>query len=280
MELFLIILALIWLVIASVSDIKRREVFNWINFSLILFALAFRAFYAYFNSDVWYFIWGLIGFGIFFLLANIFYYLRAFAGGDAKLLMALGVVLPFSSTFYGNIAVFSLFILLLMLMGGVYSLLYSAVLSFRFRKFFVKEFKKQIKKKKNLIYLGLIFALVSLFLGFVDAILLLIPGLLVILPFVFIYSKSVEESCMINYVEPKNLTVGDWLYETVKIKGRKIEPYWEGLSEEEVRFLKKNKVRVKIKSGIPFVPSFLLAFLSLLYLRESSWSFFQFFWLF
>jgi len=38
---------------------------------------------------------GLIGLGIFFVLGNALYYGRMFAGGDAKLMIALGAVLPF-----------------------------------------------------------------------------------------------------------------------------------------------------------------------------------------
>ena len=38
-EIFLIILALIWLIFAVISDLKTREVPNWLNFSLIIFAL-------------------------------------------------------------------------------------------------------------------------------------------------------------------------------------------------------------------------------------------------
>jgi Flp pilus assembly protein protease CpaA len=56
MDLFLIILAGIWLVIASLQDIKKREVPNWLNFSLIIFALGYRAIYASINSDLMFFV--------------------------------------------------------------------------------------------------------------------------------------------------------------------------------------------------------------------------------
>jgi preflagellin peptidase FlaK len=95
MDLFLIILAGIWLVIASLQDIKKREVPNWLNFSLIAFALAYRAFYSIVNQDSLFFLYGLLGFLVFLVLAYAFYYGKVFGGGDAKLFMAIGAILPF-----------------------------------------------------------------------------------------------------------------------------------------------------------------------------------------
>jgi Flp pilus assembly protein protease CpaA len=38
---FLIVLGIIWLWIASLQDLKKREVLNWVSFSLIVFAISF-----------------------------------------------------------------------------------------------------------------------------------------------------------------------------------------------------------------------------------------------
>ena len=55
---FLIILAIVWLAVASICDIRKREVPNWLNFSLIAFALAYRAFYSVIENDSKFFIYG------------------------------------------------------------------------------------------------------------------------------------------------------------------------------------------------------------------------------
>ena len=104
-NLFLIGIAIFWMIMGSIQDIKRREVENWWNFSLIIFALAFRAFFSIENSNYWYLVWGLIGLAAGFIIANIFYYGRMFAGGDAKLLMALGTILPFSLDLWTNLGI-------------------------------------------------------------------------------------------------------------------------------------------------------------------------------
>ena len=41
-ELFLILLGLVWIIFAVVQDLRKREIANWLNFSLVIFALVFR----------------------------------------------------------------------------------------------------------------------------------------------------------------------------------------------------------------------------------------------
>ncbi len=266
---FLIILALVWLVVASISDLKKREVPNWLNFSFITFALAYRAFYSVIEKDSKFFIYGVFGFLLCFGLAYLFYYSRIFAGGDAKLLMGLGAILPFSETILDNVLVFFVFILLLLSVGGIYGVVYSSVLAVKNRKRFAKEFRKQAKERKNLLLLGIALCLLSLILivFFKDFLLLVFSAMIALSPVLFIYAKSVEESCMIIEVPGKNLTVGDWLYQEVNVGRKKIKPNWEGLSEKEVEML-KNVRKVKIKQGIPFVPVFLISFVLLILLKD------------
>ena len=93
---FLIAIGIIWIVGAVVQDFRKLEVANWWSFSLIVIALAYRAFLSVESSNGWWFGWGVIGLIGGFVLANALYYGRVFAGGDAKLMIALGAILPFS----------------------------------------------------------------------------------------------------------------------------------------------------------------------------------------
>src|SRR3989344_4175059 len=187
----LVVLALIWIIVAVVQDFRKREVENWWNFSLISIALAYRAFLSVFTLNAWYFVYGLIGFGIFFALANAFYYGRVFAGGDAKLLMALGAVLPFSSLLFENLESFLYFIVLLMFAGSVYGLFYSFVLVSKHKKQFRKEFSKQFRKNKKLVKVFIILAvLVFIFVLFTRQYLFSLFSLLVLVfPFLYAYAK-------------------------------------------------------------------------------------------
>ena len=132
--IFLISLALIWIIFAVVQDLKKREIADWLNFSLIIFALGFRFFYSWFSDGDWgFFYQGLIGLGIFIAVGYLFYYGRLFAGGDAKLMIALGAVLPLSYSFYTNLNIFMGFLIIFLFVGAVYGLIWSVVLSSLFR---------------------------------------------------------------------------------------------------------------------------------------------------
>ncbi len=276
---FLLFLAGVYLLIASVLDLKTREIPNWLSFSLIAFALAFRLIYSLFSSDFSFFFFGLFGFSVFFILAYLFYYSRVFAGGDAKLLMAVGAVIPVASTLKLNLILLLSFIFLLLFIGSFYGLIFSIFIVVKNKKKFIKKFNKKIENKIFLFSLVLAFVglALSLYFYFIlfNAVVFIIPLIFFFFPFLFIYSKAVEE-VMIKEVESKNLTVGDWLYEEVKIGGEKISPNWQGLDDEEVLKLKKNKKKVKVKQGIPFVPAFFFAFIFFV-LWYSFWNFLQFF---
>lgn len=265
-DLFLIILGLIYLIYASVSDIKKREVPNWLSFSLIGFALAYRAFFSILNSDLMFFVYGVIGLIIFVGLGYGFYYARIFAGGDAKLLFGLGIVFSFSSSLTGNLIIFLLFAVLLLFFGGLWGIVFSLFIVYGNKRKFSQEFSHQVKINKKLVYYSLIIGIFSLILLFLDSIFVFISILIFIFPFLYTYAKSVEESCMIVFVSTNELIEGDWLYSQVKVGKRIIKPYWEGLSSEELAILRKKKEKVRVKQGIPFVPAFLFAFLALIYL--------------
>jgi len=257
---FLFVLALIFTIFAVVVDMKKREVPNWLNFSLIAFALSYRAFYSLSTKDANFFITGLIGFASFFILAHVFYYSKIFAGGDAKLLMGFGIILPYSTLselFFSGI----LFIFLLFLLGALYGLFYSIYIVIKNKNKFKKEFKKKLSKNKSLIILFVLLALLSLFpLNF--SLWPPIPIFLVIIPFLYIYIKSLD-ICMIKLLPPEALQEGDWLEKDIKLKNKIIKKSVHGLSLQKIALLKKYKKKALIKEGIPFTPAFLLSLLTM-----------------
>lgn len=267
--IFLFVLALIWVVFAVIQDLKKREVANWLNFSLILFALGFRFFYCLFSSEAQgfsFFYQGLIGLGIFFVIGNAFYYGRMFAGGDAKLMIALGTILPFSESFFTNLKIFVLFFLLFMFVGALYTLVISFVLCLKNFKRFRKEFVKQFKSKKKIAYPFMVGGLILMIFGFWNSMFFSFGILLFILPYFYLYAKAVDESSMVKKIPASKLSEGDWLYGNVKIGKKMIKAKWEGVSKDNIREIKKRYGIVKIRQGIPFTPVFLISFLILVVL--------------
>ncbi len=260
--IILLAIALIWIIFATVQDLKSREISNWVGFSLIIFALGFRFFYSLFLEDASFsfFIQGLIGFGIFLVLGNVLYYCRMFAGGDAKLMIALGAILPLYGTFLENVKFFFVFFLVFLFAGAVYGIV--SIMYFSFRNFekFRKEFAEQFRRKKKSVFLimfvGIILMIAGLFVNFFLAF-----GIVVFLmPYVYVYVISVDEACMIKDIKTKNLTEGDWLYKDVKIGRKYIKADWDGLEKKDIIELRKKYSKVKIKQGIPFSPVFLISY--------------------
>jgi len=282
----LIILAFIWIIFAVVQDMKSREIANWLNFSLIIFALAFRALYSIFAWDYRYILFGLFGLVVFFIVGNLFYYCRLFAGGDAKLLIALGAIIPLANNWYENFLIFLIFTIALLAFGGIYSLVFSGFLANLHRKRFFSEFLKEIKQ--NLVHFFMLVILAGILASagmFLDEITLYLLALFILLlPLLYFYTRSIEKTCMIRYVDVKDLTIGDWTAERLAVnlgKGKKkriIEPNWEGLSEEELSLLRNHyKEKVLVKQGIPFSPSFLFALLALVIIKyyfNANWGLF------
>ena len=262
---FLIVLALIWIAFATFQDLRTREIANWLNFSLIIFALGFRFFYSLFSESFGFFYQGLIGLGIFFILGNLLYYGRFFAGGDAKLMIALGAVLPFSECFSVNLKIFASFFIIFLFVGAIYSIATSIYFSLRNFKKFRKEFSFQLRKNKKLICLVLFLGLVLMILGFLESMFFVLGVLVFILPYLYIYAKAVDEACMIKKIKTSQLTEGDWLYKNVKVGKKTIKASWDGLKKEEIKQLRKKYKIILIRYGIPFSLVFLISFLILIY---------------
>ena len=143
--IFLFTLGLIWIIFATIEDLRTREISNWLNFSLIIFALGFRFFYSLFEAgDFSLFYQGLIGYGIFFVLGNLLYYSRMFAGGDAKLMISLGAILPIFPDFISNLKLFFIFFMLFLVVGAIYGLFRSITIGLKNFDKFEKVFQTRM----------------------------------------------------------------------------------------------------------------------------------------
>lgn len=265
-DYFLLAVAILWLIFASISDLKKREIANWLSFSLIAIALGIRAITSIITLDYGYFFSGLLFAFIFFILANLLYYTRIFAGGDAKLLIALGALLSTTPAFVSfenplNLPFPSIFLLNVLIVASAYGILYSAGLALKNLEEFLNSFKNIYQKTKKLrtplliaVFFGLMFLLLSRHYE-----LLFFIALIFLFQYLYIFVKSVENACMIKLVKAEDLTEGDWIISQIKAGRRIIMPSVEGLSKEDIILLRKYHKKVEVKYGIPFVPVFLIA---------------------
>jgi Flp pilus assembly protein protease CpaA len=274
---FLFWLFLTGIIVASLQDLKRREVDNWLNLFLLLASFSFIFFQAIFSKDATIIFQAGFALVTLFIFMNMFYYGRVFAGGDAKLLFAMTVFF-IGATFVATLVNMGIFLLFLMLAGSIYGIIYSVVL-------YIKDFEKVNKKIKEgfsvlwvrcLIVLGVILFVFSyvnwwyphLFFGLGWGMpFLLFAIFALVLPLLYVFAKGLENASMMRTISGKELREGDWLVNDIRVGRKTIKADWDGVSLEDIKLL-KNKKKVKIKEGLPFVPAFLIAFLLYVFLKE------------
>jgi Flp pilus assembly protein protease CpaA len=275
-EILLIGLAIIWVIFASIEDLRKREVENWVSFSLIAFALGIRFFFSLFSRDFSFFYMGIIGLTVFFILGNLFYYSRIFAGADAKLMIALGAILPLSRDLIINFNIALWFLLFFLFIGAIYGVIWSLILMINHFKNFRKYFASKINQfKKRILFLSFLSFLFILF-GFYLDFLIFFGILLLILPYILLFAKSIDDCCMVKRINVVQLTEGDWLVNDLLIGKNKIVAKWDGLTKEQINIIKKHRKTILVRYGIPFIPVFLISFIFLILFYFSKYFFFLF----
>lgn len=275
-----IIIGLIWIIIATIFDIKTKEVPNWLNFSLIITIIAYKLLYSIITNNYQIILFGIIGLGIFLIIANLLYYARAFGGGDAKLLIGLGAIIWVGGEWKISAIYSIIFIVGLLLIGFVYGMMMSVIILMRKnaveRSKFFNEGKNYYKKNRLLFIASWVVIILIMVAGFyyksVETTTLSL--IMIILSILIIYSKAIERTILTKKVMTRELRVGDWLYQDVRIKkGLVIKSKFDGLTEEEIRIIKKNFKQVTIRDGIPFLPAFLITYILWIVLWYSGTSF-------
>src|SRR3989338_7715536 len=261
------LLALLGLVIGSYTDFKTREVPDWFSYGLIFAGVFLHGVY---SAVIWSWtplLYSLFGLGIGIGIALAMFYLGQWGGGDSKMMMALGAIIGME---FSLDSFFLSFIVNVFFLGSLYGLFYGVVLAFKNRKEFKKEFSRIYHEKKNiflrriLVIAAIILIIFSLFLPLSLKIYLIVLIMVIFASYLlYIFAKSIEKCCMIKKVNHSVLTEGDWIAKDVVVRKKRIcGPKDLGISLEQIEKLKKLHVKeVLVKEGIPFVPSFLIAFL-------------------
>ncbi len=264
--------AFISLIIASITDIKTREVPDWLNYGLIIFGLGSRLIYSVALADFSFLLYGLAGFFVFFIIANLMFYSAQWGGGDSKLLMGLGAVIGLNFNFM-EMPFLVIFWINIIIIGSVYGLLWSIALAFknknRFSADFMARIKKSAKTRRFLLIISLAILLSAFFadMPMIRFFLVILVFSSILIYYISIFVKSVEKTCLLKYIEPEKLTEGDWIAKNIIIEKKRIcGPKDLGIEKKQIKQLinlkRKGMIKkVLIKEGIPFVPSFLMAFI-------------------
>jgi Flp pilus assembly protein protease CpaA len=265
---FAVTAAFVALLVASYTDIRTREVPDWLSFALIAVGIGSRLILSAASWDPTWIVQGLLGLALGVGLGYLMFYTGQWGGGDSKLLMGLGATLGLTFSFsdiYISLLVNILFV------GALYGFTWSLVMAVRNWKRFAKKFLEHTALKAFVHSRWMAMALIAVLItaSFISGeqtfsmLYLILAVTIFVLLYLWVFVKAVEEAVMLKWVAPSVLTEGDWIAEEVKVKGKVITgPKDLGISKEQIARLKRLKVRkVLIKEGIPFVPSFLIAFI-------------------
>ncbi len=276
--MFNTIIILAGLIIGSLTDIKTREIPDALNFSLIGIGLLSGLLLSIFHSSSYYLANSFLGFLAGAIIGLLLFYTGQWGGGDAKMVMGIGALTGISlSEFSTGIPLFIVFIINSLLIGAFYGLIWVLALGLSKFREVRKEFKKVRETKQALLFrkLFILITIILVPLLFIIKTSFILKVAMITGLFFFFLSfhasmllRSVEKAAMVKKIDVSKLTEGDWVVEEVKIENNKtFKPPKTGVSVKDIQMLKKNKVKkVAVKQGIPFVPSFLLAYIATLLL--------------
>ena len=268
-ETIILTTAFLFITVCAYRDIKTNEIPDWINFAAISTAFGLQTLHSIFVWNYQPILSAVLGFVLFYAIGYVMFYTGQWGGGDSKLLMAIGAFLGFEFNMQTNTASF---LIALILTGAAYGTIWSIALAIKNRKNFVNNTKKILTNKNfklanKITLLTTILLLISAIITRDDKILFTTMAFTAIAtPFffyLFVLIKAVENCCIIRLAEPQELTEGDWIAKDIIVKGKKIcGPKDLGISKTQIHILKKLKIKkILLKTGIPFTPSFWLAFI-------------------
>lgn len=253
----LLSIAFIVLVIASINDLKTREVPDYVSYSLFGIAIIVRLIWFIASKNVDVIIWAPISFSVLFLFSYFMYRAGQWGGGDVKMMMGLSVLLSWFP--WGGFPFFVDFFLNSLIVGAFYglaSICLIGILNFN-------KIKKQLSTIDYMILPAIFIAVVIIF-KTVPLVFAFLASLIVIATGMFRYFRIIENSYLHQDIDIEKLTEGDWLLNDVRVGGKIVVKKREvGLLSADLKKLialkKKGKIsRVRIKVGVPFVPAFLI----------------------
>ncbi|HKZ45471.1 MAG TPA: prepilin peptidase [archaeon] len=270
-------IALVGSILAAFFDLKTTEIPDKIPYAMAAAGLVLYGIQSYMVWSYWPILnslaWGLglLGFG--FLM----YYFGQWGGGDAKVLSAIGFLIPELPKSLGVNLVFPFplsYSFNVFLVGAVYMMVYALIISIMHKKIIFKFFS-DIKASSKVLSIGSVALFLSFFLinwllaryfeiGF-DVISILKYSILPLLLTIFLYAiwkfaKVVEDIGFKKKIPVSELKVGDVLLES---------KLWEGINEKELNKVKRSGRKfVVVKEGVRFAGAFPIALLFTIFIGD------------
>jgi Flp pilus assembly protein protease CpaA len=273
------IISLLGISIGSITDLKTLEVPDWLNYSLIALGIGGNLLFSIYYWDHTFILRSVLGFILAIIIGVLMFYTGQWGGGDSKMIFGLGALLGINYPFRFDF--FIIFLINVLFFGAFYGLFWIIYLSIKNFSKVTKYFVKEFKKKKNtrirrisgfIIFLVLILIFFTPLDSFSKISFSILLMVMYIMNYLYVFVRTIEKVAMIKNIDPEKLTEGDWIVDDIIVDNKRIVgPKDLGIEKSQIKELlklkKEGKIdKVKVKYGIPFVPSFLLAFIyTLLY---------------
>lgn len=276
----LYLLYFVLLFLATIEDVKKREVYDYLNYFFTILILVYGALTSINNFDLTFFyVLGLCFIG--FFIGFIFYYIGMWGGGDAKLMISIPALLFFyeqkfisnyinlnQGSFANVAALIIVFLAISFIAGGILAV---SVVLYNYIKNYKKVSSFKNYEKLILVFTGFVFlALFFLMKSYKWLFLLILVEFFIWLTFV---SKRVENLIFVKNKSIKNIVLGDWVVEDVVVENKVIykkEDFRLGVDEKQLNkfkhYYQKGVLKsLKVKDGLPFYVGFLFSLVFFLF---------------
>ena len=233
-----LIIALLGLAIAGTWDLFTTEVPDEVPYVMLVAGIFIWYINALTFGDFTPLFYSIISGTISLSIGLLMYRQGAWGGADAWLLAATAFLLPI---YNGNIFIFN-FVFNLLVVGSAYMIVYSIALGFM-NPHVAGIFYKDMKGNMKLIIPPFLFAFMfAIYEPRFTSVLLIIGALLVF----WRYAKVIESHVFRKRIKSSQLKPGDVTEDMI----------WRGLTDNEIREIRKKKKYVIVKEGVRFVPAF------------------------
>ncbi|MFH0711420.1 MAG: prepilin peptidase [Candidatus Aenigmatarchaeota archaeon] len=276
-ELLSLAIAFIGSLGAGLWDLKTTDIPDKIPHLMVAAGIAIAVAESILQSNFSIFIMTFLSGAGLFALGFLMYYFGQWGGGDAKILAAIGFLVPSIPVQFPGKLLFPFpvsFLFNVFLIGTVYMLSYAIIFALM-NKRLLHIFVKDMKGNQKVVYLGSTIIFSSFFmlnyflsiyildyfnfqLAAANSILLLLGTIGIYI--VFKFAKVVQDHGFVKKITISKLKVGDVLFEN---------KLFEGITEKEIRKLKSSGKRfVSVKEGVRFGMAFPLALLFTIYFGD------------
>jgi len=276
-EIISISTAFIGSILAALFDLKTTEIPDEIPYAMIVIALVIYGVQSLIQWNYWPLL-DSISVGLILLAFGfVMYYLGQWGGGDAKILSAIGFLIPKLPTSFAKELMFPFpvsYLINVFFVGAAYMLMYAFIIALINKKIFSKFFK-DIKASSRLLSIGsavlfimflfLNWSLINYFGVDFDIFIVIKNSVLPLITTISLFiiwkfAKTVEDVGFKKKIPISKLKVGDVLLES---------KLWEGITQKELNKIRKSgKKSVVVKEGVRFAMAFPLALFFSLYFGD------------